>query len=62
VADQNLPRPCPFPSCGSTNVELIKSSVAWVRCNDCSAEGPANKSHAKAIAMWNAAPRREEPK
>lgn len=48
---------CPF--CGSSNVELLKSSLDdttfyWVLCRECGAEGPTiSFTEEKAAESWN---------
>lgn len=57
-------KPCPFPVCGK-QPRLVKAlarsggRIWWVVC-DCGAEGPDARSREDAIAVWNAASRREE--
>ena len=50
-------KPCPFNHRhGDDNLMLDYNSSAtrhWVRCIECSAEGPAGRSRDKAIEAWN---------
>ena len=46
--------PCPF--CDSEDVEMNQTSVFWVSCCSCDAEGPSKPTQAEAISAWNRTP------
>lgn len=51
--------PCPFPSCGSSNSEIVGDGYGnyWVHC-ECDAQGPLTRTVQAAADEWNAAPRK----
>jgi len=61
----NSPAPCPF--CASGEVMLCEQPIEaaaprishYVGCMKCLARGPQSLDKAKAVARWNAGPRRE---
>lgn len=59
-------KPCPF--CDSDNLALQAPDTfymrksCWVKCLCCGAFGPIKQSNDDAIAVWNAAPRKDDIK
>jgi len=56
--------PYPFPKEGGTlcggAVEILHEHTSWVRCTDCSVEGPSCRDESTAISRWNALARAVE--
>lgn len=49
----------PCPACGNTQIEVMRlTSPPFCFCNQCGMKGPRGFKKDKAIAAWNALPRR----
>lgn len=44
-------KPCPF--CGSSNLQIQKTRVYWVECEDCTAQTEWGRTQRIAVANWN---------
>lgn len=46
-------KPCPYPNCGSEDVEMIEDVESSVHCSDCRAYGPECDTPEEAAEKWN---------
>jgi Lar family restriction alleviation protein len=51
MASEEQALPCPF--CGSRVYGFNETSVVWVTCHTCRADGPSHETEAGALAAWN---------
>ena len=57
VEDAALKNLAPCPFCTSTNLFMNDvDDLAWVNCQECSAEGPLEDTPANAAQRWNSRP------